>query len=225
MLFAFPPNAAFNRVVPKTKFYEHAKPSASLKAKFVSEITQIVWSYKLAPETINLPASDGVHELQVFTVHLKADAIDEGVLRAIDRAIPSQILFEVHREKDAKTIAAFKRPSESDSSNWVVGEYFDTTWVAKDSERSKLPMALSMGSLYEQLLKGLSPVPCRTGESLGELFERVANIQSKRNESKRIAAKLKLEKQFNRRVELNSRIRQLEIEISQLSQIKCEAGN
>jgi Domain of unknown function (DUF4391) len=58
MLFAFPPNAEFNRIIPKTKFYEHTSPTPTLKAKFVSQISQVVWSYKLAPETINLPPSE-----------------------------------------------------------------------------------------------------------------------------------------------------------------------
>ncbi len=72
MLFTFPPNAEFNRIIPKTKFYEHTSPTPTLKAKFVSQISQVVWSYKLAPETINLPQSEGVKEIQVFTIALKA---------------------------------------------------------------------------------------------------------------------------------------------------------
>jgi superfamily II DNA or RNA helicase len=74
MLFAFPPNAEFNRVIPKTKFYEHTSSTPSLKAKFVSQISQVVWSYKLAPETINLSPSEGVHEIQVFMITLKGDS-------------------------------------------------------------------------------------------------------------------------------------------------------
>ncbi len=217
MLFAFPPNAAFNRVIPKTKFYERTKPSASLKSKFVTEIAQIIWSYKLAPETINLPASDGVQELQVFTVVLKSDKIDESVLRAIDRSIPSPIIFEIQRNKETKSIAAYKRQSASDSSSWVVEEYFDSSWVPHQSDRAKLPLALNMGSLYEQLLKSLAPIACRANESLAALTERYTAIRSKQTESQRLAAKLKSEKQFNRKVELNAKLRGLDSEIALLS--------
>ncbi len=124
MLFAFPPNAAFNRVIPKTKFYEHANPTPTLKAKFVSEISQVVWSYKLSPETINLAPSEGVQEIQVFTITLKGESIDSSVLTAIDRSIPSPIIFELHRTKDARTVAAYKRPNEAGGAGWVVGDYF-----------------------------------------------------------------------------------------------------
>ncbi len=144
MLFAFPPNAAFNRVIPKTKFYEHAKPTPTLKGKFVSDISQVVWSYKLSPETINLAPSEGVHEIQVFTITLKGESIDSSVLTAIDRSIPSPIIFELHRAKDAKTVAAYKRPSEANGAGWVVGDYFENAWEDPTQPKAELPLALNM---------------------------------------------------------------------------------
>jgi hypothetical protein len=217
MLFTYPINAAFNRVIPKTKFYEHATPSPTLKAKFVSDISQIVWSYKLSPETINLTSSAGVQEIQVFTITLKADSIDPSVLIAIDRSIPSPIVFELHRAKDAKTVAAYKRPSEASGTSWVVGDYFDTAWIDPDAVRTNLPLALNMGSLYEQLLKAIAPVESRLGETLQEFCARYAVIRAKQAEMRKLQAKLKTEKQFNRKVDLNSVLRQIETEISALS--------
>ena len=39
-----------------------------MKDLFVAQVEQIVWQYKLAPETINLPATPGVPEIQVFGI-------------------------------------------------------------------------------------------------------------------------------------------------------------
>ncbi len=213
MLFAFPPNAEFNRVIPKTKFYEHASPIPSLKAKFVSQISQVVWSYKLAPETINLPPSEGVQEIQVFTITLKGETIDPSVLVAIDRSIPSPIVFELHRAKDAKTVAAYKRPSEANGTSWVVGDYFDNAWDIPSKARTQLPLALSMGSLYEQILKSIAPLQCRKEETLQDFCKRFAMIRSKQSEKKKLEAKLRTEKQFNKKVGLNAALRQVDAEI------------
>ncbi len=217
MLFAYPPQAAFNRVIPKAKFYERTKLAPSLKAKFVSEISQVVWSYKLAPETINIAPSEAVQEVQVFSVMLKGDAIDEGVLRAIDRSIPSPIIFEVHRAKEATTVAAFKRPSESDSAGWVVADYFHSSWGPSNADRQSLPLALNMSSLYEIIVKAIAPIEGRAGESLQELCNRYSALRSKQVERDRLLAKLKAERQFNRKVELNALVRELDEEISDLS--------
>lgn len=62
-LFDFPSQAAFNRVLPKAKIYAHGSPAAKVRAAFVSQVEQIVWRYKLSPETTNLAARPGVPEI------------------------------------------------------------------------------------------------------------------------------------------------------------------
>ena len=64
--FDYPKGAAFGRVLPKTKVYEHAKAGAKLRQIFVDQVDQIVWQYKLAPETIKLSATKYVSEIQIF---------------------------------------------------------------------------------------------------------------------------------------------------------------
>jgi hypothetical protein len=60
------PQAAFGRTLPKNKIYAHSHANTRLKNLFVQQVEQIVWQFKLAPETINLPARPGVPEIQVF---------------------------------------------------------------------------------------------------------------------------------------------------------------
>ena len=55
--FDYPKAAAFGRVVPKNKIYEHGGANTALKDLFVREVDQIVWRFKLAPETNNLHAT------------------------------------------------------------------------------------------------------------------------------------------------------------------------
>ena len=67
----YPAQAAFGRTLPKSKLYAHGHASTRLKNLFVQQVEQIVWQYKLAPETINLPARPGVPEIEVFGSQLK----------------------------------------------------------------------------------------------------------------------------------------------------------
>ena len=59
-MIAYPAKAEVGRVIPKTKFYEHAAVNSRLKDLFVKQVEQITWQYKLAAETINLLAKDDV---------------------------------------------------------------------------------------------------------------------------------------------------------------------
>lgn len=67
-LINYPKQAAFGRTLPKNKIYEHSGANTRLKDLFIEQVELIVWRYKLAPETINLPARPGVPELQIFSI-------------------------------------------------------------------------------------------------------------------------------------------------------------
>lgn len=216
VLFNYPKQALFGRVLPKNKIYQHAAPSPAVKELFVQQVEQIVWQYKLAPETINLSAKPGIPEIQVFDICLKTPNLDEAVLRCIDKAIPYPIFFQLLYNDRIKIVAAYKRINEADSEKWVVDGYFASDWLPQESERQSLPVALDLGLLYEQLLRQLLPSPPRTGESLKDQIERLSQLQSKQNEYQKLEAKLHREKQFNRKVELNAQLRTLKAAIEVL---------
>lgn len=215
---SYPKQATFGRSLPKNKIYEHSGANTRLKDLFVGQVEQIVWQYKLAPETINLPAKHGVLEVQVFAIQLKTPELNLDVLRCIDGAVQFPIVFELGFDGRTQVVAAYKRPSESDASRWVSGDYFATEWLPSDAQRTAMPLALDLGSLYEQVLKQLIPLPARQQESLADLVTRVEQVTAKQREVEKAASKLAKEKQFNRKVEINASLRQLKIELEQLSQ-------
>lgn len=217
VLFSFPSQARVGRALPKNKIYEHGPVSSALRQHFVAQVERITWAYKLAPETINLPARGGVVEIQIFDIVQKNAELDEGVLRAIDRAIPLPIIFQLHHEQRIRMVAAYKRPSEADASKWVVDGYFSSDWLPADAERQPLPLALDLHGLYELLLRSLLPQPARAGESLLEQLERLTRLRSLQGEHGKLEARLNKEIQFNRKVEINAQLRELKTEIDQLS--------
>lgn len=220
-LIAYPKQAAFGRVLPKNKIYEHSGANTRLKELFVEQVEQIVWAFKLAPETIKLPARPGVPEIQIFSIQLKFTELHEDVLRCIDGAVQFPILFELHQGQgdQAKTqvVAAYKRPSEADASRWVLSSYFTTDWMPAATARTALPLALNMTHLYAALLQGLLPMSARPQEALPDWIARVEMAAAKRREVEKTQARLAKEKQFNRKVEINAILRQLKTELEHLS--------
>jgi hypothetical protein len=215
-LFDFPKGAVFGRVLPKTKIYEHAKPGKKVKDRFVQEVEKIIWAYKLSPDTINIPATEGVREIQVITIALKIGTLSQDVLQTIDKAIPSPLFFVLNHNGKTRYAAAFKRPSEADKTKWVISGYFESEWMGEDTASKEMPVALNMGGLYQSLLKAIAPLPFRKGESLEELVARVDQLKSKERALQQTEARIKNEKQFNRKVEMNKTINQLKQEIDEL---------
>lgn len=216
-MFAYPKQAEFNRVLPKSKIYVHAKPSKALKDLFVSQIGEIVWKYKLSPETINLPARHGITEIQVFEIALKGEELDEDVLHTIDKAIPFPILFQLTHGDRIRFSCAYKRPSDADSTKWVIEASFTTDWQPGSQERPSLPVVLDLASLYEHLIRRHLPLPQRLGENLRDQVARYTTIQTKEKECQQLEGRLNREKQFNRKVEMNAALRCLRAELDSLN--------
>jgi hypothetical protein len=217
VLFDYPKNAAFGRVLPKSKIYEHGSVSSAVRQLFVRQVEQIVWQHKLAPETVNLKASTAVPEIQVFSIALKGGELKTEVLRCIDLAISFPIIFELRFDGKVKPVAAFKRPSEADASKWVISEYFDGDWAPGDTPRKPLPMVFDLGALYAHLLTPLMPHPARSGENLQARVERMELIRSRKREMEKCEVRLRKEKQFNRKVAINAELRDLKQELEGLT--------
>jgi Domain of unknown function (DUF4391) len=212
-LFTWPLQTSVARPVAKAKIYAHAKPSAALRALFVGQVESITWAYKLAPETINLPAKPEVPEIEVFEIALKLPDVNHAVLRCIDKAIPFPILFVLRYDGHSQPIAAYKRPSDAahrpagQISQWVVGEYHAAPWQRDDVPRPGLPVALDLQGLYEQLLRQHLAIPARAGESLRDQLDRLALLSAKQAAAAKLETRLAQEIQFNRKVEINAQLR------------------
>jgi len=217
--YKFPENALVNRSIPKTKFYEHASISRSVKDAFVSQIQQITWAYKLSPETTNLAAVKGLFEIQVFNIQLKTHELTEGVLLSIDKAIPHPIIYQLFFEDKIRVVLAYKRLNESDETKWVVEQYFSSAWLPIDEAellKTPLPIVLNLGGLYEQMLKALMPIAANQGENIKAQTERLNQITQKQKEISQLQSKMRNEKQFNRKVEMNNQLKTLQNKLDQL---------
>ncbi|KDE40644.1 Methyl-accepting chemotaxis protein [Nitrincola lacisaponensis] len=250
-LLNFPKQAHVGSVVHKRKIYEHTNADTALKNLFVQQVEQITWGYKLAPETINVPSTEAISEIQVFQVSQKSSQLDHRVLQAIDKAIPFPILFEVCYHDQIKLVAAYKRCHEADTTRWVVGRYFESEWQPDTAPREPLPLALNLSVLYEQLLTplvsasttsaesppvegiqdtaarytlldqaGIDPdTPNRAAQADLSLEQRIAfaeAIDAKQKEIDRMHTRLKREKHFNKRVAINSALREAKQQLARL---------
>jgi hypothetical protein len=203
--------------VAKAKIYAHAKPTAALRALFIEQVESITWAYKLAPETINLPVKPDVPEIEVFEIALKLPDVNHSVLRCIDKAIPFPILFVLRYDGHSQPVAAYKRPSDAASGQWIVGDYHAAPWQKDGVVRPGLPVALDLQGLYEQLLRQHFAVPARPSESLRDQLDRISLWSAKQTAAVKLETRLVQEKQFNRKVEINAQLRTIRQELDSLT--------
>lgn len=203
-----PQTTEFNKRVPKQKFYEHLAVNAKIKSLFAAQIKTIYWRNKIAASTLNISAGVTLPELEVFEVKLNTPDISETVLRQIDLAIPYYILFLLEYDGKYKAAISFKEVTEN--KNIKVNNYYYTNWL--DEQELPLKMeGLNIDIVYENFLRQIA------GQSLEKqgntnLKQSIAKADEKTKLQKQIAVlenKIRKEKQFNKKVELNMELKKL----------------
>ena len=152
-MLGLPKSTELNRRIPKQKFYDNAQLSPTIKRAFVDQIRKITWKNKLSPATINLQPSEGIEELEVFEIQLNTSAINEAILRTIDKAVPYHILYILEYEGKSQIWIPFKEKSVNGS--YKTDLYYHSDWQSK--ENLKLTVnGLTMKELYEGFVKQIA---------------------------------------------------------------------
>jgi len=200
------------RILPKNKIYGHAQLNRATRQRFLMRWIKSSGNtnWRLRPSICR--PNPVLKKSKSSRLRLGLPSC--GGCAAHDRPRYSVVYFfraDVSRQDPVS--ATYKRPSEGGSSQPVVEAYFQTAWQEAAAPRQTLPIALDMGSLYEQMLRehmAASPLALRSraGEMLAEMVERGNRIRTKRRERQRLETRLKHEVQFNRKVEINAALRQ-----------------
>ena len=209
-MLGLPKTTEFNKRIPKQKFYENLSVTPATKKAFTEQIKIIYWRNKLAATTLNLAPGEQVTEIEVLEVRLNAPDLDEIVLRLIDREIPYHILFLLEYDGKYQAAVGYKEAAGSGKAAFKVDRYYRTDWLVEE----ELPLhleGLTIDAVYENLIRQIAGDSLSGGEDT-TLRESVEQQKLREQLEKQIAtleAKMKKEKQLNRKMELKAEIKRL----------------
>lgn len=220
-----PKTTEFNKRIPKKKFYEQLDVTPETKRVFVDQIKNIIWRNKIAPSTANIAAGEKVNEIEVFEVQLVSKDLDEKVLKLIDQGIPYHIVFVLHHEKQIQIWTAFKEAKNKEETAYKVAAYYHTDWMPEDSFKLELK-GINMDQVYENLVREIAgdSLLSNQEESLEESVARTNEINSLKKKIEKLQAKMRKEKQFNKKVKLKDELKCLKKELFKLTNGNNENG-
>ena len=200
----FPQKTFFNKPIPKAKFYEKLPVTQAVKNCFVNENAGIVWRNKLSAETLNVQPGSRVQELEVIEITLKGEALNDSVLKVINKGIPYQLLFLLKRGEEYQLCMGYKEAETS-----TVKEDFKTDWMTFEA----LPLQITGLTLDEVCDNFIRQINTRLASAEDmSLKEAIADDAQRLKIEKQIAAlekKMKAEKQPKRKFELYEEIQRL----------------
>ena len=230
-----PDNCRLGKRVFKKLFHENAKLNATDRNAFREDIDVITWAYTLKPITIPIRAYEDdlreYHEVAILQVNLMAINRTKRIAEIIHRAIPYPLVIVLSYKTTGAISLAHKRFSQAEKGAIVAEDFILTGWIDLAAptpvQRSFLD-SLSLSELphthffafYAALMDRLVALDCArlTGKyhleskptQLKVRTDRLAVCHELENQIAEHKAAIKKETQFNRKVELNMKLKELE---------------
>ena len=191
-MFELPKSCYVNKFLPKKVFYEKVGVSSGVKDEFVNLVDRITWLYKLSPETIGIPKTDDVEEIQIFQIDVKEKRIPIAVIKTITKGVQYKTLFLIkYNEEFCYSIK--------------VDDIFTTEW----NENIKFDFnAINLEIVYENIVKSIIKEE-NNNKKFETIIENKNNINDIEKRIVQLRQKIKNEKQFNRKIELNKELNKL----------------
>ena len=221
--YRFPEQAKVDRLIPKNKFYAQGNANSRVEQLFVDQVENIRWAYKLATTTINIQDQEDLKEVQIFRIKSRVEDFDTAILSFIDKLILTPIIFEVMFQDKFKVIATYKRLNLADKTKAVIGHYYSSDWL-NEKDRVDLPVYLKLVDLYDHFITQLLPIPSAMTMddetpivAIEDKLQHAEQLAALQKQLDQLKSKLKREKQFNRKVEINKQIQEVTLQLNKLT--------
>lgn len=191
-MFELPKDCYVNKFLPKKIFYEKVGVSSGVKDEFVNLVDRITWLYKLSPDTIGIPKTDSIEEIQIFQIEVKEKRIPLSVIKTITKGVQYKVLFLI---KCGDDFCYSIKADDIYISEWTDDIKFDFN-------------AINLEIVYENIVKKIIKEEDNT-----KRFEEIIEDKNIKNDLlkkiNQLKQKIKNEKQFNRKNELNMELNKL----------------
>lgn len=199
-MLELPKNCEVDSFIPKKTFYERVNISTTLKQEFINKLEKIIWKYKISQDNLNIAKTDEVEEIEIFELVLKEKCDVKNIIKVITKEIAYPILFKINYKNEY--MYAIKYESDIIQTEW--------------NENIEISInGLDLNAVYENLVKQIAGIDNNSIDVKKEL-EKIKEIELLEKEINKLKSNIEKEKQFNRKVELNKKVRKLEKEMEAL---------
>lgn len=206
---------------PQSAFFGKRIPFAQLKKQGLAPrygelIKSLVWAYKLCPDTIQLAATENIREIEVMDLVLKDKCSGArslaAVITALDKIIPSPLIFRVFDEDGTPLKVAFNLKTSGGAPRGD-SEVFR---LFQSAENVALPNgSLNLETFYKNFAATVGGMTTTADESLRELEARHYKFASLKAAIDDLEKKIAREQQLNVKYQLAKERQKLQKEIDQ----------
>ena len=195
-----PKKCYVNKFLPKKIFYEKIAISSSVKEEFTNQVDRITWLYKISSDTIGISKTNNVEEIEVFKLDLKEKIIPKNVIKVTTKGVPYKILFLLKYNEEYCYLLK-------------IDDIYNLEWN-KDINIDF--NAINLEVLYENIAKTIIDKK-EDNRNFEIIIEEKRKIDDLNKKISNLRSKIKSEKQFDRKLELNNELNKLLKEMEEIN--------
>src|SRR5690606_16615570 len=151
--------------------------------------------------------------IQIFLIELKAYEDVQQVIDIIDKSIPYNIIFIVEFQRKIFLSTSTKHPHPRNENNAVIDWTFKTDWFTSSENKYNLNLKKNLDTVYLDFCMQLSGERFNTNKSLPDLVQYKREVDELQKTITRLKANIANTKQFNQKVELNLKLKEVELRL------------
>ena len=186
-----------------------------MKERFVNDVVNITWLYKLSADTLNVADIDNMKEIEVFVVNLKQPDSPMDVFTFIDTNMPHHIVFILVHDNHAILLINYKEWKDDTHTSFRICQTFTSPWVAM-TDLSLAVQGQSLPRIYENFVAQVSGIGEHQAGAMAEIVELKKQIAAAEKELQTLEKRMRKEPQFNIQMQMNKQVKAKRKDLEQL---------
>ena len=202
----YPQSTIVNRVVPKTMFYKFMEVSPRMKTRFVNDVVNITWLYKLSAATLNVTDREDMKEIEVFVVNLKQPDCPTDLFSFIDTNMPHHIVFVLVHDNHAMLLINYKEWTDETHTKFKITQMFASPWMPM-TDLSLPIQGQSLLRIYDNFVAQVSGIGEHKAGTMAEIVALRKQIATAEAELESLQKKMRKEPQLDRQLAMNKQVK------------------
>ena len=214
-ILKYPQSTIVNRIVPKTMFYKFMEVNPRVKLRFVNDVVNITWLYKLSASSLNVTDTEGMKEIEVFVVNLKQPDCPTDLVTFIDTNMPHHIVFVLVYDDSAMLLINYKDWTDDTHTKFRIRQAFASPWMPM-ADLELTVQGQSLPRIYDNFVAQVSGIGEHKAGAMADIVALKKQIATSEAELESLQKKMRKEPQLDRQLVMNKQVKAKRKELTEL---------
>ncbi len=204
-------------------FYKFMEVNPRMKSRFVNDVVNITWLYKLSASSLNVTNTEEMKEREVFVVNLKQPDCPTDLFSFIDTNMPHHIVFVLMHDNSAMLLINYKDWADDTHTKFRIQQAFASPWMPI-ADLELTVQGQSLPRIYDNFVAQVSGIGEHKAGSMAEIVALKKQIATAEAELQSLERKMRKEPQLDKQLQMNKQVKAKRQNVSELRKRLEELG-